>query len=50
MTKMILEYINLDENVVLDAVHSDLEWGIISSIIANAEIIEIIFSDDKTKN
>lgn len=45
MTKMILEYINLEENVVLDAVHSDLEWGIISTIVPNAELIGIITPD-----
>lgn len=45
ITNLILSYINLDENIILDAVHSDLEWGIISSIVPNAELIGIITPD-----
>lgn len=42
ITKEIVSYINLSENVVLDAVHSDLEWGIIKSIVKDAELIGVI--------
>lgn len=45
VTNLILSYINLDENIILDAVHSDLEWRIISSIVPNAELIGIITPD-----
>lgn len=42
MTKMILSCIDFSENVILDAVHSDLEWGIITSCVPNAELIGVI--------
>lgn len=45
ITNMILSNINLDENIILDAVHSDLEWGIISSIVPDAELIGIVTPD-----
>ena len=37
-----LSYINLKENVVIDSIHSPLEWNIVSSIIEDAELIGII--------
>lgn len=42
MTEMILSCIDLNEDVILDAVHSDLEWGIITSCVPNAELIGVI--------
>lgn len=42
MTKLILSYLDLKKDIILDAVHSDLEWGIIKNEIPNAEIIGII--------
>lgn len=45
MTKLILSYLNLDEGIVLDAVHSDLEWKIIKSVIPDAELISVITPD-----
>lgn len=45
MTKLILSYLDLNEDIVLDAVHSDLEWRIITSIVPNAELVGIITPD-----
>lgn len=45
ITKIIISYLNLEEDIVLDAVHSDLEWGIIKSLIPNAELISIVTPD-----
>ncbi len=45
ITKKILSYINVSENVVLDAVHSDLEWNIISNIVPDSELIGMITPD-----
>ena len=42
MTRLILSYLDLSENIVLDAVHSDLEWNIITSLVPGAELIGII--------
>lgn len=42
ITKKILSYIDENEDIILDAVHSDLEWNIISSIRIDAEIVAII--------
>ena len=42
ITKTILSYLNLNKNIVLDAVHSDLEWKIITSVVPDAELIGII--------
>ena len=42
ITKVILSYLDLKQNIVLDAVHSDLEWKIIKSIVPEAELIGII--------
>ena len=42
ITKLILSYLDLKKDVILDAVHSDLEWRIIKKEIPNAEIIGII--------
>ena len=39
ITEMILSYIDLNNNNILDSVHSDLEWQIISSIVPNSEIV-----------
>lgn len=45
MTKLILSYLDLNQDIVLDAVHSDLEWRIITSLVPNAELIGIITPD-----
>ena len=37
-----LSYINLSKNVVIDSVHSPLEWNIISSKVEDAELVGII--------
>ncbi len=42
ITEMILSYIDLNNNNILDSVHSDLEWQIISSIVPNSEIVGIV--------
>lgn len=42
LTLLILSYIDLTQNVVIDAVHSPLEWNIIVSKIPNSELIGII--------
>ena len=42
ITEDILSCIDLNDNVILDAVHSDLEWKIISSMVPNSEIIGVI--------
>lgn len=42
VTTLILSYINLNENVVIDSIHSPLEWDIISSKIEDAELVGII--------
>lgn len=42
ITRIILSYLDLNKNIVLDAVHSDLEWKIIKSIIPNAELVGVI--------
>lgn len=42
MTRKIISYININENIVLDAVHSDLEWSIISNLVPNSELVGII--------
>lgn len=45
ITGIIISYLNLDDNIVLDAVHSDLEWRIIKSLIPNAELISVVTPD-----
>lgn len=42
ITTKILSYMNLKENVILDSVHSSLEWNIISSIYSDSELIGVI--------
>lgn len=42
ITELLLSYINFDEDVVIDAVHSPREWDIISSKVKDAELIGII--------
>lgn len=42
VTTLMLSYINLNENIVIDSVHSPLEWNIISSKIEDAELVGII--------
>ena len=44
-TRLILSYLDLNQDIVLDAVHSDLEWKIITSLVPNAELIGIITPD-----
>ena len=45
LTEIILSCIDFSGDVILDAVHSDLEWGIISSIIPNSELLGVITPD-----
>jgi len=45
MTKLILSYLDLNQDIVLNAVHSDLEWRIITSLVPNVELIGIITPD-----
>lgn len=42
ITSVILSYLDLKQNIVLDSVHSDLEWKIIKSIVSEAELIGIV--------
>ena len=42
VTALMLSYINLSKNVVIDSVHSPLEWNIISSKVEDAELVGII--------
>lgn len=42
ITEFMLLGINKNENVILDAIHSPVEWNIIKSHFPNAELAEII--------
>lgn len=41
VTSKILSYLNLQDKIILDAIHSDLEWKIIKSIVKDAELVQI---------
>lgn len=41
VTSKILSYLDLKDKIILDAVHSDLEWKIIKSIAKDAELVQI---------
>lgn len=42
MTKRILYELPLEQNIILDAVHSNLEWDIIKSIVPDAALAVVI--------
>lgn len=42
MTNRILNELPLGENIILDAVHSNLEWEIIKSVIPNASLAIVV--------
>ena len=42
ITETILSYVDYENDAILDAVHSDFEWGIISNIVPDASLIGVI--------
>ena len=49
MTAKIIECLPIDENVVLDAVHSNIEWDIITQLVADSVLAVFISSDGDRK-
>lgn len=49
-TAMIINEIYLSDNIILDAVHSNLEWEIIKQIYPNAKLVEFVTPKEIREN